>query len=100
MIRRQPISLLLDETGRVVASLDRKRLGANFLGGGGSRSEAFSIREEKVSEAVKLEVYSGDDHHTLRDVREMESPGSLYFLPWLRLSQLADAYYSPWPKRV
>src|SRR6266478_868432 len=29
---------------RIVASLDRKRLGADFLGGGGSRSEAFSIR--------------------------------------------------------
>ena len=39
------------------------------------------LNEEKVTEAVKLEVYSGDDHHTLRDVKEVESPGSLYFPP-------------------
>ncbi|MGA7765138.1 MAG: hypothetical protein WCA27_02825, partial [Candidatus Sulfotelmatobacter sp.] len=30
--------------GRVAASLDRKRLGAQFWGGAESRSEAFSIR--------------------------------------------------------
>src|SRR6266852_391425 len=30
--------------GRVVASLDRKRLGAEFWGGAESRSQAFSIR--------------------------------------------------------
>src|SRR5437899_10596824 len=29
---------------RIVASLDRKRLGQTFWGGGGSRCEAFSIR--------------------------------------------------------
>jgi hypothetical protein len=32
------------DSGRVVASLDRKRLGAEVWGGAESRSEAFSIR--------------------------------------------------------
>jgi hypothetical protein len=32
------------DNSRIVASLDRKRLGADFWGGAGSRSEAFSIR--------------------------------------------------------
>jgi len=32
------------DSGRLVASLDRKRLGADCWGGAGSRTEAFSIR--------------------------------------------------------
>jgi len=39
------------------------------------------LNEEKESKAVKLEVYSGDDHYTLVNVKETESPGSLYFAP-------------------
>jgi len=33
-----------DDSGRIVASLDRKRLGADCWGGEGCRTEAFSIR--------------------------------------------------------
>src|SRR6266481_3231432 len=33
-----------DDSERLVASLDRKRLGADCWGGAGSRTEAFSIR--------------------------------------------------------
>ena len=34
----------VDDTSRIVASLDRKRLGMTLRVGGGGRSEAFSIR--------------------------------------------------------
>jgi hypothetical protein len=40
--KRQGRPMLLNS--RIVASLDRKRLGADFCGGAGYRTEAFSIR--------------------------------------------------------
>jgi hypothetical protein len=46
---------------RLVASLDRKRLGADFWGGGGSRSEAFSI---KASD--NAEINGEEDLHCCR----------------------------------
>ncbi len=39
------------------------------------------LNEEKESKAVKLEVYSGDDHCTLMSVKKVEDPGSWYFPP-------------------
>src|ERR1700730_4152801 len=41
---RLPCGLSVVDYFRVVASLDRKRLGADCRDGAGSRSEAFSIR--------------------------------------------------------
>lgn len=41
----------------------------------------MELNEEKENKAVKLEVYSGDDHCTLMNVKKVEDPGSWYFPP-------------------
>jgi hypothetical protein len=72
------------DRSRIVASLDRKRLGAEFRGGGESRSDAFSIKASGYS-AITAQKLAGEGQLLARPAEV-----SAYGAPIARSSQIAN----------